>query len=831
MAHTIHRSRRLEIPIVTLLHAGVTSLVAQPTHGRSAPGPGLPFETDVPVFALTVILVLLTVILVWLTFLLVKREQRRRRHQKELIKKETAKRLRIGDLVGAYEAQGITTYLPITADVAIDNALVPGCRLLLTGRPGLGKTHAVVSHIIRKYPNWSLLRPTMLALSTPDDIRVRHRIRVPFVRHPRHVLLFDDLDRYLLAMPAASANLDLLIETIRYQSSQLIVVGTIRNTSPEFDTFLRETRMVRDWHRLDLANWSDTQGARLAQMTGLDMGAWDATPLSVKSPRPLMAARYEQASLRDRTLLRALKLLRACGLKPCDRALVREVVASAIFSGGLDNVDPAIDSVAKQGFLRLTSDPIDAYDPYLDGITDWDITDRQRVSVRRILLHGGHVEALLAFALRLEREGAMEEAEECLIAAASAQPHSAMAHYRLGVHWLRRGECERARGELERTTELAIGWDKAWRALASALRATGDKKGANRATARARKLAGPDAVRSRIGRAEVLREEGRVEEAIEEFAAIVREHPREADAHYGLGRTLRLREEWGAAKTAFEAALKINPQHGESLFGLAEPLVRLGERRRAEQCLRQAIVLLPGLLDAHVTLVHTLIKAGNLTEADAVISTALERFPSAAILYSYRGQLYSLRRMFPEAIAAYEKGLDLDASNANAHMGLAGCLRFVGNLDGALAHNQRALEINPSFAEAHYGLALCLVDAGDGLGALKAFDRAVTLKPEYAAAHYYRGKQLETLHRVPEALEAFSQARKHGYRPDKCAYERGKCLMLLDPSCSDGRYLGEVINCLRESVALGFDLGRIRANPIFVVLDAVPNAWDQIAGT
>ena len=97
----------------------------------------------------------------------------------------------------------------------------------------------------------------------------------------------------------------------------------------------------------------------------------------------------------------------------------------------------------------------------------------------------------------------------------------------------------------------------------------------------------------------------------------------------------------------------------------------------------------------------------------------------------------------PEAIADFERALELDPRYALPEVGLANARFFqyecsrarnqpdAGTLAAAIDHARRAIELDKAFAEAHATLAFLLVGAGRARDALVAARRAVLLEPAY----------------------------------------------------------------------------------------------------
>ena len=62
-----------------------------------------------------------------------------------------------------------------------------------------------------------------------------------------------------------------------------------------------------------------------------------------------------------------------------------------------------------------------------------------------------------------------------------------------------------------------------------------------------------------------------------------------------------------------------------------------------------------------------------------------------------------------EAIAHFQKALQINPDYADAHNNLGSALLRKGKVDEAITHYQKALQINPDFAEAQKNLSNALI--------------------------------------------------------------------------------------------------------------------------
>ncbi|MCE0497563.1 MAG: tetratricopeptide repeat protein [Methylacidiphilales bacterium] len=142
----------------------------------------------------------------------------------------------------------------------------------------------------------------------------------------------------------------------------------------------------------------------------------------------------------------------------------------------------------------------------------------------------------------------------------------------------------------------------------------------------------------------------------------------------------------------------------------------------------------PNCWVGHNNLGLALFQKGQVDEAIAQYQKALDLNPNntdalgnLALAFKQRGQL-------DEAIALYQKILGINHNNAKAHNNLGNIFLKKGLPDAALAHYQKALEIDPSFAEAHNNLGLALYQRRQVGEAMAQFQEALRLKPDYADA-------------------------------------------------------------------------------------------------
>ena len=82
------------------------------------------------------------------------------------------------------------------------------------------------------------------------------------------------------------------------------------------------------------------------------------------------------------------------------------------------------------------------------------------------------------------------------------------------------------------------------------------------------------------------------------------------------------------------------------------------------------------------------------------------------------------------------------SQNPIAHNNLGNALAARGQFDEAIAHYQKALEIKPDYVEAHNNLGLALAGRGQVDEAIDHYRKALDINPDYVEAHYNLGSGL-----------------------------------------------------------------------------------------
>jgi TolB-like protein/Flp pilus assembly protein TadD len=187
----------------------------------------------------------------------------------------------------------------------------------------------------------------------------------------------------------------------------------------------------------------------------------------------------------------------------------------------------------------------------------------------------------------------------------------------------------------------------------------------------------------------------------------------------------------------FDQAIQFDPQyaraHGElsraffylGVFGVL-PSKDVFPKARANAL--KALELNEEVACAHLALsaVHVFYD-WDWNSADAHIKRAIELRPGESVTHSHYADFLSIRGRHSEAIAAYERVLELDPIS-RVYLGLFGLMFYrARRYDESIAQCRKALEIDPHYANAMWFMALSLEQKGDLPLAIAKLETAVSL--------------------------------------------------------------------------------------------------------
>lgn len=172
----------------------------------------------------------------------------------------------------------------------------------------------------------------------------------------------------------------------------------------------------------------------------------------------------------------------------------------------------------------------------------------------------------------------------------------------------------------------------------------------------------------------------------------------------------------------------------------AEVLVEARRLEEAWMAARRALKCDERFVPALIALVKASRAQGRDELADSILAQAMEVDPNVAELHYLRGErLVAEPGQLREAMAAYERAVQLRPNYAEARMALGVQLLAGGNYPSALSHFQVAERLVPTLPEVHVNLGDAYRATQRWTEAQHAYRRALDLKSKLPEAHYGLG--------------------------------------------------------------------------------------------
>ena len=165
-----------------------------------------------------------------------------------------------------------------------------------------------------------------------------------------------------------------------------------------------------------------------------------------------------------------------------------------------------------------------------------------------------------------------------------------------------------------------------------------------------------------------------------------------------------------------------------------------------------------GLSEALALQGNALLVKEDADSAKKKFDEALTFNANNGVAYYGLGEVYNGKDSDKEAIANYEKALDLDHALTAIYVPLGILYYQTGEIAKAETELTRALAISPEDSETQFFYGLVRYAQGNDVEALKAFRAAKAAKPDYAEPWYYTGQTLIRQDKAGEAVKELLKA-------------------------------------------------------------------------
>lgn len=142
---------------------------------------------------------------------------------------------------------------------------------------------------------------------------------------------------------------------------------------------------------------------------------------------------------------------------------------------------------------------------------------------------------------------------------------------------------------------------------------------------------------------------------------------------------------------------------------------------------------------------NTLYNQGQFKEAASMFQQALPlaKDKNVPVVLARLADSYAKAKEDDQAIATYQKALQLTPDDASLHNNLGSVYAASGKSDQAMAEFQKAAQLDPTNASRYYfNMGAIMYNAGKMDDALTAFNKVISLDPKNANAYYLKGQAL-----------------------------------------------------------------------------------------
>lgn len=300
------------------------------------------------------------------------------------------------------------------------------------------------------------------------------------------------------------------------------------------------------------------------------------------------------------------------------------------------------------------------------------------------------------------------------------------------------------------------------------------QKRRNAAIAARKRAAATAAANAKIKRSNVLTttaegflDNNQTDPAITNFRDALAQNPKNTRASDGLSNALTVKgiETAGetnnqAALVYFNEAVKLDKQNDVAYAKTGAIYDALGQKDKATANYEKALAINSEYTSLYPPLGLLYMDAGEIAKAETYLQKSNAAGLDTVETRFLRGLVAFKNNNSSEAIAAFDRALELDSRYAQALYYRGQTLDRMGQPDQAIAAYKQTLDAAPTFAPASFELGVNYYNKGDYNNAAIAYQNTIRIDPDHSQAHANLASTYRQLERYQDANAEYKLASK-----------------------------------------------------------------------
>lgn len=234
-------------------------------------------------------------------------------------------------------------------------------------------------------------------------------------------------------------------------------------------------------------------------------------------------------------------------------------------------------------------------------------------------------------------------------------------------------------------------------------------------------------------------------------------------SYYRKGNIMLSVERFDAAVEAFKRAVELDPEDLDYYHSLSYAYSKTGQLEHSLEYANRAILLDKSSAYSYFRKAWALQEMSKYEDAIAAYEKCIECEATFVDAYANISFCYSKLKDFNKSILYANKAIMVNKDYAYSHYRKAWALHNLGKFDEALDDYFEAIELDPTDIYNYLGITGVFLDKKENLSALEFANKAIMLDRQCGNAYYYKSVALSNLGKKAEAEKTYAKALQLGF--------------------------------------------------------------------